>query len=195
MAKNLYLLRHGTTGADGRLIGKTDLPISVKADDQLAKTADMVHQLSIQRCFTSPMLRCRQTVERLNLEPSPLVLEELREIDFGLWEGKNFPELERDFPDEVDEWSRQPDRFSFPGGESIAEFVGRVAKVREIVAQCDEQNILLISHGGVIRHLICSYLGLSSSASMLFNILPGCLSTVHIHSQGGVLTSLNSGVY
>jgi broad specificity phosphatase PhoE len=54
-------------------------------------------------------------------------------------------------------------------------------------------RLLVISHGGVIRQLICSCLGLGPENYLAFDIQPGLCSVIELHSQGGVLVGLNQG--
>ena len=193
MAKTLYLLRHGETAANGRFIGSTDLPVAPHGFVQLDTTRDLLRKEGISRIFRSPMLRCRQTSEYLGLWQTAEESAVLREIDFGDWEGKTFDEISREWPEKVQEWGTWSESFTFPAGESIGGFVARVRKAKSLIDSCDDEKILVISHGGVIRTLICLYLGLSADKYLLFEIKAGCYATLSLFSEGGVLTSLNRG--
>jgi len=193
MSRNLYLLRHGSTGAHGRFIGSTDLPVSTAGLEQLNSTRRMLEQKAITTVFCSPLLRCRQTVDRLQLDAKVIEQPHLREIDFGAWEGLTFPEIAADWPGLVNEWASCSVDFTFPDGEKISDFLQRINTVRQAIDTCPDKNILVVAHGGVIRHLICLYLGLGPEHYLLFDIQAGCFSTLSLYSEGGILTSLNSG--
>lgn len=193
MGKTLYLLRHGETAAAGRFIGSTDLPVSPQGFAQLDSTRELLPAEGITRILCSPMLRCRQTAEYLRLPETAVESELIREIDFGAWEGKTFDEISREWPGKVKEWGSWSESFTFPKGENIGDFLRRIQEMKSCIDSCDDENILVISHGGVIRNLICLYLGLSADKYLLFDIKAGCYTTLSLYSEGGVLTSLNRG--
>lgn len=192
MPKTLYFLRHGSTGADGRFIGSTDLPVAPAARATLRKSGRALLEKNVGAVFCSPMLRCRQSFDALSLDRDVEYLDDLREIDFGEWENKSFDEITAAYPDKVCEWAEWSEGFSFPEGERISNFLQRIRAVREKIELHPAQSILVVSHGGIIRHLICSLLGLPSSSYLLFDIKAGLFSTIELHSEGGVLTSLNT---
>lgn len=193
MAKTLYLLRHGDTAANGRFIGSTDLPVSPNGYPQLEATRERLQSAGITAIFCSPMLRCRQTAEMLELGPAIIENADLREIDFGAWEGKTFAEIVQGWPNTVRDWSTWSEQFSFPEGENTGAFLKRIDAVKKSIDSCNDEHILIISHGGVIRSLICLHLGFSPDKYLLFDVKAGCYSTLSLYSDGGVLTSLNSG--
>ncbi len=193
MAKTLYLLRHGSIGSQGRYIGATDLPLVPEGYAQLESSAELLRQEGIVSVFSSPLCRCLQTVERLRLNAELIVHPALREIDFGEWEGLTFPEIARNFPKDVQSWASWSTAFSFPGGENTGEFLTRVRAASELLDSHPAEKVLVVSHGGMIRQLLCHYLGLEPQNYLAFDIAPGKYSTLSLHSEGGVLTALNLG--
>lgn len=193
MSKTLYLLRHGDTGAAGRFIGSSDVPLADSAYGQLDRVQEEMRRKPVTRILCSPQRRCVQTVEHLGLAAEVTFCPELREVDFGAWERKTFSEIANQYPAEVDDWSTWSADFCFPGGEKTTDFLARVGEVQQIINSLEDEHVLVISHGGVIRQLICAYLGLPSENYLLFDIKAGYYSTISLFSEGGVLTSLNSG--
>ncbi|WP_136799282.1 histidine phosphatase family protein [Desulfosediminicola ganghwensis] len=193
MPKTLYLMRHGDTGAGGRFIGSTDLPVSQSGFARIDTTAEMLRETGISKVLCSPMLRCRQTFERIGLACAVDFQENLREVHFGLWENKTFSEINKEWPSEVDSWASWSEEFRFPGGEKTADFLSRIQSIKRYIDDLDQEKVLIVSHGGVIRQLICLYLGLSPVNYLLFDIKAGCYSTLTLFSEGGILTTLNSG--
>lgn len=191
--KTLYLLRHGRTEANCKFVGSTDLPVAESGFDQLEKTRLSLSQKAISTVFCSPKLRCRQSAERMQLGMDLTLCNEIREIDFGEWEGLSFDEINTGWPEKVAEWSNWSKDFTFPHGENIGDFLARIESFKAIIDACEEKNILVVAHGGVIRNLICLYLGLSPDKYLLFNVEAGCFSSLELYSEGAVLTSLNAG--
>jgi broad specificity phosphatase PhoE len=193
MVKTLYLLRHGSTGQNGRFVGSTDLPVAPSGYVQLDKTRVSLQSLGISALYCSPMLRCRQTADYLQLGINIQEEASLKEIDFGLWEQKTFDEISVQWPKEVNDWAIWSEGFTFPSGEKTRHFLQRVQVAKDIIDNSKAEQLLVVAHGGVIRQLICLYLGIPNDKYLLFDIKAGCYSTLSLFSDGGVLTSLNSG--
>jgi broad specificity phosphatase PhoE len=190
-AKKLYFLRHGDTGLRGRYIGRTDAPLTDKGRAQARQAAGLLQAKNISKIVCSPMLRCRQTLEQLALSCPCCFNELLQEVDFGRWEGKNFREIVQGDKQLVDSWVNDPATFSFPDGESLVAFNKRVAACKILLEQMPEEKILIIAHGGIIRHLLCLLLGLDAEKYLLFEVKPGRVSSVQLYDEGGVLTGFN----
>lgn len=191
LVKELYLLRHGDTGFKGRYIGSTDAPLSNSGMEQARKTGELLQEKGVTKIVCSPMLRCRQTLEQLSLPCTHQINELLREIDFGRWEGKNFSEIVQIDKELVNSWVTEPETFSFPGGESLVAFNNRVVEFRDQLETIVEDTILVVAHGGIIRHLLCLLLGLEADKYLLFDVKLGCFSSISLFAEGGVLTGFN----
>jgi alpha-ribazole phosphatase len=189
----LILLRHGRTGLSGRYVGSSDVPLSEEGREQILDLRPILGTMKIDGLLVSPMLRCTESARLLDLG-LPIQLDpDLREIDFGRWEGKTFPEIEAQDPDLVQDWASGVDGFCFPGGEATAGFSSRVDAVKNRLLASDAQTMLLVAHGGVIRSLICGLLGLSNRNYLLFQVAKGHYSTIDLYDGGGVLTGFNLG--
>ena len=190
-AKELFLLRHGDTGLQGRYIGSTDVPLTDEGMLQVRKTAAVLQGKNINRILCSPMLRCRQTFALLDIPCACEINDQLREVDFGRWEGKNFTEILQIDQELVGSWVTEPDVFSFPEGESLEAFKTRVATFKIQLEKMVDEKILVIAHGGIIRHLLCLFLGLDFEKYLVFDVKPGCFCSLRLFSEGGVLTGFN----
>jgi alpha-ribazole phosphatase len=188
-------VRHGYVGAqyDGRFVGSTDAPLADKGPAQVACLAETAKTLDGAKCFCSPMLRTRQTADAM-LRPVGLSYEmddDLREIDFGSWESKTFQEISVSDPEGVSKWADYAPDFAFPDGERIQDFNERVRGVAERVANDPSKTVLAVTHGGVIRALICHFLGLDLRNYLLFEVKQASISKIAIYEGKGVLTQLN----
>ena len=190
-AKELYFLRHGDTGLQGRYIGSTEASLTDRGREQVRKTGGLLQGKDFDKIVCSPMVRCRQTLEQLDLPCTCQFSDLLREIDFGRWEGKNFAEIVQIDKELVDSWVTGPDVFSFPGGESLEAFKKRVATFKTQLESMVEDNVLVIAHGGIIRHLLCLLLGLDSDRYLIFDVKPGSFCSIRLFAEGGVLTGFN----
>lgn len=194
MRKTVYLLRHGDTGVRNAFVGASDISLDQSSLTKLDGVKKELGRLSMDAVFCSPMRRCLQTVEYLGLLPDAQRCEELREIDFGAWEGLSFNEIAGKYPDHVAEWAAWSATFGFPGGEKKEDFLQRIKRIKKEIDTVDGERVLVVSHGGVIRQLICAYLNLASKNYLLFDIRAGRYATIDVFDGGGgVLTSLNMG--
>lgn len=154
----IHLIRHGATDAnyDGRYIGcKTDLPLAPEGLNELRLLKDDIDYPEIERLYSSPMLRCRQTGAVLYPDFEPLTVEELKEYDFGSFENKTAAELESN-PSFIP-WTSG--RLSAPpGGEDNSGFIKRICVgFNKIVLDMIEGGLTesaVIMHGGAIMMLL-----------------------------------------
>lgn len=154
----IHLIRHGATDAnyDGRYIGcNTDLPLAPEGLNELRLLKDDIDYPEIERLYSSPMLRCRQTGAVLYPDFEPVTVEELKEYDFGSFENKTAAELESN-PNFIP-WTSG--RLSAPpGGEDNSEFIKRICVgFNKIVIDMIESGLTesaVIMHGGAIMMLL-----------------------------------------
>ena len=154
----IHLIRHGATDAnyDGRYIGcKTDLPLAPEGLNELRMLKDDIDYPEIERLYSSPMLRCRQTGAVLYPDFEPVTVEELKEYDFGSFENKTAAELESN-PNFIPWTSGRLS--SPPGGEDNSEFIKRICVgFNKIVLDMIEGGLTesaVIMHGGAIMMLL-----------------------------------------
>lgn len=156
----IHLLRHGETEANekGLYIGRTDLPLSPAGLQGLLRLREGVRYPGAARFFTSPLTRCRQTLEVLYPHCRQEVADGLAECDFGEWEGKSAAALQND--PRFGEWIAGK-RADLPGGEAAADFQARVTAafsgiVQELMTSGDTEAVVC-THGGVIMLLMAAY--------------------------------------
>lgn len=154
----IHLIRHGMTDAnlDGRYIGcRTDLPLAPEGLQELRLLKENLEYPEAELVYSSPMLRCRQTAAVLFPDLGLKTVENLKEYDFGEFEGKTAAELEA-HPDFLPWTSGR--LTSPPGGEDNTEFIKRVCiGLNQIVLDMLENNYsksAVIMHGGAIMTLL-----------------------------------------
>ena len=196
-SKNLILVRHGSLDRqyDGCYIGSSDLALSAVGIREAEAIAESLRTVEISLIISSPLLRARQTLEKIAiaLPRVPVVHSDLLcEIDFGNWEGLTFDQISKSDPDGASRWAHPNEQFAFPGGESITDFYVRVSGIKQMLLDSPHDNFLLVSHGGVIRTLICNVLDIPPQKSLSFKIERGSVSTMSLYANGlGTLNTLN----
>ncbi len=152
----IHLIRHGKTVAnsEGLYIGKTDVALTLEGADELEKLAAEGIYPTVQQLYSSPMRRCLQSGIMIYPENSAIIVDELREYDFGEFEGLNGEQLDNN--EAYREWiaGKKP---SPPGGEGNRDFAVRVCvgfrRVVEDMLSRGITNAAIITHGGVIMTL------------------------------------------
>ena len=129
----LILIRHGTTlgNLERRFIGTLDVDLAPQGEELARRVAPTLP--AVQHVYRSPLKRCGQTARLLWPGVAESVIEELRETDFGPFEGKNHEEL-RDDP-LYQKWLENPDFSQMPVGESAQAVVERVSAGLKRVAE------------------------------------------------------------
>lgn len=157
----LFLVRHGVTdwNLEGRYTSTTDIELHDSARRALEPTARLLAPSGVRRVLTSPMKRAVATVEILRelgaVNVPHEVVNGLRELDFGQFEGRSGSEMRRGrLADAYAQWMRVHDGFSAPpGGEGLASASARARRVLDRVAASGE-NTLAVSHGYLLRILV-----------------------------------------
>jgi alpha-ribazole phosphatase len=159
METKLVLVRHAEPEASaiGRCYGKLDVALSDEGRAQALRLAAWLQALPIDAVYASPRRRTVETAEALG---HPVRIEDdLREIDFGLFEGRPYHEIERDYPDLFRQWMQTPTRVEFPGGESFPRMKQRVlACVERLRLRHAGETIALVAHGGTCRIVLAEAL-------------------------------------
>ena len=156
----IYLIRHGLTEANikGQYVGnRTDLPLCDEGVDELRMLKDSIDYPDIQRLYTSPMLRCRQTANIIYPDMDYSVIDEFAEYDFGDFEGTTAHELEKN--ESFTLWTSG--KISAPpGGETNENFIKRLNMGLRTVVEDMMKNgagaAAAIMHGGAIMMLLAS---------------------------------------
>ncbi len=186
----LYFLRHGQSELDGKFVGSTDCNLSQMGRADMRMLAETLGRFSFDEVYCSPLQRCRETCRLLGLAVEPRFEDRIREIDFGSWEGLNLDEIMQIDAEQAGRWLVEPMSFTFPEGEAAADFAGRVTEFIDYLPKAGEQ-ILIITHGGVISFALCKLLGISFSNYGKFNPMPGHYATVRVFGDAAVLTGFN----
>jgi broad specificity phosphatase PhoE len=192
--KRVILIRHGDLGevCRGRYIGRTDVPLSEEGRRQASVLSGELRHLKGAHLLCSPLIRTRETAEiALGAADACDIDSDLREIDFGRWEGRGFAEIAASDPSAVDGWAALDKDFTFPDGEGIGGFSHRIGLVAGRIAADPVETVVVFTHGGVIRFLICRFLGLEDRHYLLFDVWPGSLCELALEGGKGVLVRFN----
>ncbi|MEG3626825.1 histidine phosphatase family protein [Streptomyces poriticola] len=176
---DLFLVRHGETewSRSGRHTGWTDVPLTEHGRDEARRLVPLIRSHRIGAAFVSPLRRARETAELIGLH-EPRVDADLREWDYGGYEGITTVEIHRTRPD----WflfrdGVPPGPPEHPGEtpEQVGERADRVLARADAAFANTEGAVVLVAHGHFLRVLTARRLGLPASAGALFQLATGTL--------------------
>ena len=207
----VLLLRHGRTqaNADGVLAGWSDVELDPTGTDQASAVAERLRSVALKAAVTSPLKRCRQTVEtvaELHRGLAVTVDERIGECRYGDWQGRPLSELASE-----ELWrvvQHYPSGVVFPGADGAPLAVTSaqaVAAIREIDARITAQDgpgavWLACSHGDVIKAVVADALGMHLDLFQRIVVDPCSVTVirytplrpflVRLNDTGGDLTGL-----
>ena len=178
----IHFVRHGMTDANvkGQYAGSWNIPVSDKGKEKLKTLKDTYEYPSVQEHYSSPLSRCIETCEILYPESSPVIIDGLKECDFGDWEGKTTDELSSD--PEYLEWIKSS-KIAPPNGESWEDFYKRISvSFEDMVTSLMKRGVTsaaVFTHGGVIMSLLAMY-GIPKAKPFDWMVENGCGYSVRI---------------
>ncbi|MEU9389711.1 bifunctional RNase H/acid phosphatase [Streptomyces sp. NPDC048324] len=192
------LLRHGETPLTPQKrfsgSGGTNPALSEVGREQAERVgAALARRGTVQAIVASPLARTRETAaivaRHLGLEVS--VEDEIRETDFGAWEGLTFGEVRERYPDDLTRWLADPTVAPSGGGESFAATATRIAAARDkLVAAYAGRTVLLVSHVTPIKTFIQLALGAPPEALFRMELSAASLSAVAYYADGNASVRL-----
>lgn len=180
------LVRHGETewSANGRHTSRTDLPLIQAGRERAAALATELAGRRFSLTLCSPLRRARETCELAGFGEVAEICEDLREWDYGDYEGLTTPEIRVDRPD----WFLWRD--GCPGGESPAQVQIRADRVLERVRDC-AGDAILFAHGHILRVLAARWLSQPVEFGARLALSAGALSTLGYERETEVLRQWN----
>jgi len=168
--RRLLLARHGqsVSNAIRRFQGAQDVALSPLGMRQAEALGQAVSRRAIAHVYVSPFERARHTAEiaLAGLGLPLTVVDDLRELSLGEWEGCTVEEIRTRPGDPYARWVRDPVQCPPPGGEPLADVQARVLRAVEGItaAHPNGDDVLIVSHGGVISALLAHCFGLPLSS-------------------------------
>lgn len=191
----LYMVRHGTTDYNkkGLYNGWTNTTINLEGYEQCLILKEKLLGIKFDKIITSTLDRTIKSSEIITDNKTELIiLEELKEINFGIWEGMNYRDIEKQYPLEWDNWQRQWISYRIPQGESFESFYARVERCFEsLLKNCENQCILLVTHEGVMKVITTLLLNMKKEDFWHFSFDFGCYSYYEIYEDFCTIKKIN----
>lgn len=185
----LVLVRHGETdwNREGRWQGHADPGLNARGRLQAAAAADRLAREDVAAVVTSDLRRAAETAAVLAgaLGLDPAADPRLREVDVCAWSGLTRAEVRERHPDDYRAWTDGLNA-GYPGGETFAQLERRATEaMREICGRYVGETVAVVCHGGSIRALVATALGLGPAGRRLLATGANCSLTVIEGRRGG----------
>jgi broad specificity phosphatase PhoE len=186
VAAEIVVVRHGETewSAAGKHTSRTDLPLTAAGRSRAAAVGDTLRRRSFALVLCSPLLRARETCELAGFEDVAVIDDDLREWDYGSYEGLTTAEIRSSAPDWV-LW-----RDGCPSGEGPAAVEARADRVLARLRDADG-DALAFAHGHILRVLTARWLQMEVAAGARFALDAGGIGVFGFEHENEVLRGWN----
>jgi broad specificity phosphatase PhoE len=182
----LWLIRHGETewSLSGAHTSRTDIPLTERGKERAAKIRDYLAQRKFSLVLSSPLQRARETCRIAGYADVAQIEENLREWDYGIFEGRTTADIRKDQPD----WSIWDS--PVPEGEPVEHVAARAQKVIDRALEAGG-DVALFAHAHILRILAATWLGLEPRGGRLFALGTGSVSTLGYERETRVISTWN----
>lgn len=185
----LWLIRHGETewSLSGQHTSRTDIALTDHGRKRAEELRDYLKGTVFKAVFVSPMQRAQETCRIAGFGGQAVVDDNLKEWDYGVYEGKTTEEIRAQMPG----WSVWKD--PIVDGETADQVGARADRVisRALAASGDGDKVALFAHAHILRILAARWLGLAAKEGSLFALGTGSVSVLGWERETRVISSWN----
>jgi broad specificity phosphatase PhoE len=183
----IVLVRHGETewSATGKHTSRTDLPLIEDGRERALALGSELAGWSFSLVLSSPLRRARETCELAGFGDRAELSDDLREWDYGEYEGRTTPEIREDNPS----WNLWRD--GCPGGEQPADVRARADRVLERLRNAGGDAVAF-AHGHILRVITARWLGMDIDAGSRFALKAGAVGVLGFERETEVLKRWNA---
>lgn len=188
MSLKIDLLRHGVTSEGPGFRGSSDDTLSTQGYQQMQLA--LAGKSGWDLVISSPLSRClsfaRDFAEQQGLEVR--IEEDLRELHFGAWEGRNSAQVLLEDPQALSAFWHDPYHFTPPEAEPVKDFAARVnAAIERLAQEHSGKRVLLITHGGVMRLLLTRARNLPENQLLQVEVGYGALVSLEVRDDAQLI--------
>lgn len=192
----LYLIRHGETclNRTGVFIGNTDCDLNDIGINQSKKLANALKSFDIDEIVCSPLKRAYMTASYIAIQKNLNIkkIVDLREINFGIWEGMHYKEIAKTYPKEWEDWGKNWLNSSPKDGENFQHFYSRISKtIDEILKYYEGKKVAIVTHDGVMKATVSILLKMGQEGFWNFHFEHGKYSVFDIQDGHCTVRKIN----
>jgi len=191
----LLLVRHGRTAwhSPNRYTGRSDIELDEVGRTQACALAEWSRSADLSALYSSPMVRTRATAAPVADATGlrPITRDELREIDFGIAEGRTLEEVSEEDPAAARAFLADPIRGHWPGGDDPEARAAEAAKaLAGIAGDHAGERVMVVAHSTLLRLVLCQLLGISLAHYRFVLARPEPAAVSMLHWDGGQAPTL-----
>jgi alpha-ribazole phosphatase len=191
----LILIRHAQTdyNLQKRYCGFSNPPLNDKGIEQVKRLAKRLKGLKIDKIYSSDLKRAYQTAQIISKNNSVEKLTELREMNFGIFEGLSYQEIMSKYSRIYRKWLRSPQEIVIPEGESLIALTSRVRDILvEILSNNQGRTVAVVTHAGPISIILCDILKVSLDLIWQIKLEHAAIKIIKfIQGEGRILNGQN----
>jgi len=197
MGIKIFLIRHGQTlwNKEERYLGDEDIELTPEGIQQAKLAAKYLSEVNLSNIYSSPLKRAIDTAAFINdgRKIEVIVRENLKEANFGEWEGIRYNRMAEEFRDDYTRWLKDPYNNSPTGGESFKMVQERAVKEIDNIIKENEDNskVVVVTHGGVIASLLVYWLKIPVSRWWTIIQRQGAINIVIIDRGFPYISAIN----
>ena len=196
MPAKVILIRHGQTrdNLEERYSGFTDTCLNEYGLSQAKLLKKKISSLGVERAFSSSLKRALDFARISFGSDDVETVPELREMNFGIFEGMNYPEIMKKYPKNYNQWINNSFKTRVPKGESFSGLKKRALKAfRKIVKSNENKVFMVVTHAGPIRIILGEVLKIKN----IWDLAPksGGVSIIEFNRGKGKVLLLNDDSY
>lgn len=189
----LILIRHGESigNVDKVIYGRTDYPLTHRGQQQSEAVRQQLKHEKIEGVISSPLKRTQYLAQLIAQDYSLEVkcLEQISEMDYGLFEGLKPNEVERQYGEYYTQYLEHYETYIIPNGEGYFQFKARILAFLEVM-KTKKGTFVIVTHSGVIREILVDLLNLKHEQVWHFQIEPACQIVINYENNYGILEEL-----
>lgn len=191
----LVLVRHGESelNKENIFFGHLDPKLTEKGQGQALRTKEILSSIEYKEIYSSPLKRAAETAEIINIKNYDLnLVEELKELNFGVLEGLTYEEILEKHPEDAVEWKENWQTYDYKTGESVQQLQERCVSFVESL-DLSGGNIVAVCHWGVINCILSYYF--SGGLNGYWKFAPNYAGIIVIEFTDGypILKGINIG--
>ena len=194
--KKIFLVRHGESKWNvlKKIQGQQDVPLTDRGKIQAYQIGDRLLSEKIDSIYSSDLKRAYDTAtiigKKLQIDVNPMT--ELREINFGQWEGASYDKIYSTNHKEIILWRKAPEKLNIDGIESLKKLQLRaMSAVNKIINSETGNNILIVSHSATLKTIILGLLNIDLANFKNLTLDNVSLTIVEFRNYNRVLKVLN----
>lgn len=196
----LILVRHAQTTDNEtfKLSGHIDSKISKLGRRQINCITKYLKDVNIDKIYTTTSSRTKDTILEISKLKNIDIIENenLKEINFGDFEGVTFNKIKEKYPEEFQSMIDNGYSYKYPNGESLIDTYNRVAKeIDTIINENEGKTVLICSHGGTIRNIVSYLVTNTYRHHWNFKIDNASTTIIEIENRFAIINKLNDTSY